>query len=196
MNAKRFFYTLIALHFLLVIAIGGAVYLGDKLLAKQSQKIAQAKAEDELIEQKKRVKKQLEKKITEIGELKTLAEKFLPDTKNQEELVAEFYSISKQYGIDISGLTFNDSGASISSTSQTAPLKDAKGVLVFPFKTSNFTTNFSTLLTFMQALENNRRKIQITNIDLQPTINGQIIVGSMSMESYIRGTAPAPATTK
>jgi hypothetical protein len=189
MNAKRFFYILIALHVVLGAGIGSVVYFGDQLLAKQSKRLAEAKADDELIEQKKRAKKQLEKKIKEISDLKTLAVKFLPDTKNQEELVVEFYNISKQFNIDISGLNFNDSGASISSTSQTTPLKDAKGVLVFPFKTTNFTTDFPTLIAFMQTLENNRRKIQITNIDLQPNTSGQILVGSMSMEAYIKGAS-------
>ena len=194
MNAKRFFYLLIALNIVMVGLIGSGVYLGDKMLAKQSKKIAEAKAEDELIEQKKRVKKQLEKKIKEIGELKALASKFLPDVKNQEELVAEFYSIAKSYKIDIAGLSFNDSGASISSTSQTTPLKDAKNVIVFPFKTTNFTTDFGNLISFMKALENNRRKIQITTIDLQPNTTGAINVGSISMEAYINSPTVAVST--
>ncbi len=194
MNAKRFFYLLIAANIVMVGLIGGALYYGDILLAKQSHKIAEAKAEDELIEQKKRVKTQLEKKIKEIGELKALAIKFLPDTKNQEELIAEFYKIAKSYNIDITGLTFNDSGSSITSTSQTTPLKDAKGVSVFPFKTSNFTTNFTTLISFMQSLENNRRKIQITTIDLQPNTAGTINIGSISMEAYINTGTLTPTT--
>jgi Tfp pilus assembly protein PilO len=194
MNAKQFFFVLVALVVILGGGIGATVYFGNKLLAGQANHIAEARADEELIEQKKEFKKELQKKINEVGELQTLAEKFLPDSKNQEELVVEFYNIAKAHNIQPNGIAFNDSGAAIGSTSQTLPLKDTKNVLVFPFKVQTFTTSFENLIAFLKDIESNRRKLQITNIELQPTKEGQLNVNNITIEAYIKGGAPAPKT--
>ena len=195
MTSKKFFYTLIG-FFVLLIGLGvGTLYFGNSLLSKESKRISEAKANEEILEQKKRVKAQLEKRIKEIDDIKKLAEKFLPDTKNQEELIAEFYAIANKYHIPISGISFNDSGLSVGGQSQTSTNKDLKGVLVFPFKVSGFQTDFTTLINFMNEVENNRRRMQITSIDLQPS-SGLINVGSLSIEAYLRGSVPTKTGAK
>jgi hypothetical protein len=204
MTPKRLFYALSALCALLFIGIGAVVYFGNSFLSKEAAKIADARADDELIEQRKALKNDLAKTIDDYADLKTLATKFLPDSKNQDDLIAEFYKIASDNDIDISGLSFTASGAKISSSSQTTPLKDAKNVLVFPFNVTNFTADFDQLISFMQDLENNRRKLQITQIQLQPDDKtGLISVPSMSVESYIKGVvvnekqpAASPQTTE
>lgn len=197
MTPKRLFLALCILCGLLFAGTAAAVYFGNKILSGEANKIAIARADDELIDKRKALKSDLKKTITDYAELKTLASKFLPDSKNQDDLVAEFYKIANDNNIDISGLTFTASGEKIGSSSQTTPLKDAKNVLVFPFTVTNYTASFNQLIAFMQDLENNRRKLQITQIQLQPDEEtGEISVPSMAIESYIKGVTPSekPAT--
>lgn len=197
MTPKRLFYLLCAICVSLFIGIGAVVFFGNQILSKEASKIADARADESLIEQRKALKKDLEKTISEYAELKTLATKFLPDSKNQDDLVAEFYKIASDNDIEISGLTFTASGDKLGNASQTTALKDAKGVLVFPFTVTNYDASFTQLISFMQALENNRRKLQITQIQLQPDgKTGLISVPSMAVESYIKGAVQSekPAT--
>lgn len=193
MTAKKFFYSMAATLILSIFAVFGMIYLGNNLLKGESQKIADAKANEEILEQKKRVKVQLEKRIKEIDDIKKLAIKFLPTSKNQEELIVEFYAIAKKYNINVTGISFNDSGLAVSGQSQTAVNKELKGVLAFPFRLQNFTTDFATLINFMNEIENNRRRMQITTIDLQPSGNA-INVNGMGIEAYLKGTGSAVAT--
>ncbi len=201
MTPKRLFYAMSVLCGIMFLGIGAVAYLGNSFLSKEAAKIADARADDELIDQRKALKNDLVKTIDDYAELKALATKFLPDSKNQDDLIAEFYKIASNNDIDISGLNFTASGDKISSSSQTTPLKDAKNVLVFPFTVTNYTASFDQLIAFMQDLENNRRKLQITQIQLQPDEKtGLISVPSMAMESYIKGVVvnekPATANTQ
>lgn len=201
MTPKRLFYAMSVLCGIMFLGIGAVAYLGNSFLSKEAAKIADARADDELIDQRKALKNDLVKTIDDYTELKALATKFLPDSKNQDDLIAEFYKIASNNDIDISGLNFTASGDKISSSSQTTPLKDAKNVLVFPFTVTNYTASFDQLIAFMQDLENNRRKLQITQIQLQPDEKtGLISVPSMAMESYIKGVVvnekPATANTQ
>ena len=200
MTPKRLFYGLCAVCSLIILGIGAMVYLGNAFLSKEAARIADARADEELVDKRIALKNDLEKTIDDYTELKTLATKFLPDSKNQDDLIAEFYTIADKSNIMVSGLSFTASGTKVGGQSQTTPLKDAKNVLVFPFTVTNYSASFTQLINFLENLENNRRKLQITQIQLQPDDKtGLINVPSMSIESYIKGAAvsekqPATAT--
>ncbi len=181
-----------------LIGIGALAYFGNSFLSKEAARIADARADEELVDERIALKNDLEKTISDYAELKVLATKFLPDSKNQDDLLAEFYTIAARNNIEISGLSFTASGGKVGGLSQTTALKDAKNVLVFPFSVTNYSASFNQLIAFMEDLETNRRKLQITQIQLQPDDKtGLINVPSMSIESYIKGAVPSekPATT-
>ncbi len=196
MTAKRLYFALIAACVLMLAGIGAGIYYGDQLLAKQAQRIATARAEEELIDQQKKVKTDLEAKIAELAEVEHIAEKFLPEQKNQDILTAEFADIAKRNNIIIQQISYDQSAGSPSQYTQTQALKDLKNVSVLPFSVLTEPVTFEELMNFLKDIENNRRKMQIVNIGVMPITepgpnHGKLNISEMRLEVYVKGTNEA-----
>lgn len=198
MTSKKLFNLLLATCFMLLGVLGGGLYYGDQLLAKQATRIATARADDELVDRKKIIKQSLESKINELSQVNELANKFLPDSKNQDTLLAEFYTIAKNNGVIVTSISF-DGGTGTgtnapSSTSQTKPLQNTKNVLYISFNVQAKAVTYDQLLNFLKAIETNRRKLQVINIGVTPKTDpkdadyGKLSIDELKVEAYLKDT--------
>lgn len=206
LNAKTFFYGQLGLIFIFGAILAAGTYYGNGLLAAKAKKIQEIHADIDLVQEKKAETAKLQKKIDTLADVKDLALKVLPKDKDQASLLAQIYDIAKGFNISLSDISFSSSSKGPSSTSQTEELKDAKSVRVYPLTTGIECVSYPTFLSFLERLEVNRRKAQISSLSIQPIVNkagevstcpnGNISVNDLRIEVYLKNETASPTTTQ
>lgn len=166
---KKVFYVMIGVILLVLIAGGGLFYYVDSLFAENAKELANLKADDLILEEKIRKGRAIEQQLEDIGFLIPVIEEVLPSNKEQSNLVAELTSIESQTGIELQNITFAGSDLSAGadpSLTQTEALESLGTVKLLPITTATQCVSFNQLLDFLEKAEENRRKMQITSIDI------------------------------
>ncbi len=176
------------LGFIIVLVLLGGLFVfsakeANTLLAKQSNKLVGLKAQDQaelnqqtqLYEEKGEVKK--------YSELNTIAQSVVPQDKNQAEAVREIVNLATQSGISkLDSISFPESNLGIgksNSVTQVTPVKAIPGVDVLQITVTQSSSDlvpYSSFITFLSKLEQNRRTAQVSSINITPAQgnNGQI----------------------
>ena len=191
MNSKKVFFVMIGLLSLLGIMLITTVVAGDKLLRKQSDKLASLKLEDQVIEMQQASLVQANKDLQKYAELKSIAKQIVPQDKDQARAAREIISLAEQSSIRISSLTFPSStlgqpvpkapaaaeGAAeppkntAPPVTQVKPVDGIKGLYYLDIaiaSDSNRPVTYNKLVEFLERLENNRRTAQVSQISIQP----------------------------
>ena len=189
MNSKRVFFVMVGLLSVVGILLVATVVAGDKLLRKQSDKLASLKLEDQVIEMQQASLVQANKDLQKYAELKSIAKQIVPQDKDQARAVREIVSLAEQSGIRIASLTFPSStlgqpvpkapateGAEAPKNTappvtQVKPVDGIKGLYYLDIaitSDSNRPVTYNKLVEFLERLENNRRTAQVSQISIQP----------------------------
>lgn len=156
------------------IAVGvGTFYMMRGQLKEKSEEVAELKIEKEVISEQISVYRDAQKKVEDLSYIEDIAEAVLPDTKDQAEGIAELRKFADESGVTIETISFGGSVAADASEleiSQTIAITGLSGVRFLP-TTIQFQpgASFSQVLKFMEKIENNQRKMQITNVSLTPS---------------------------
>jgi hypothetical protein len=201
MTAKKLFFVLLALTVLSIAGSGGIIVLGQGKLKEANARASIAASDADLADQQKSIRQELLEKVSDLQNIKGLAASFLPDTKNQDVLLAELYTIAKQNNIKISAITFDGATVAVGTNNptQTQTLKEIKGVLVLPFSVRvTQEMSYKQLLGFLESFEKNRRKMQITSIGINSKPNDPTLLTlqEMKIEVYVKGGASEPTKTQ
>ena len=198
-KAKKAFYIMIGVLSVTFIAGGGGFYLTDQRLQEKSVKISELKADQAIIEQQVNIYEDARQKIEELSFIEDLANQVLPESKEQAELISEIRTFAELSNMPIQSIDFN-SGNSLTldlDTSQTTPADGIAGVLVLPtnvtFQVSERGPLYSDLIEFLERIENNRRKMQITDITLSPNPENPNLLSAVnvSIDVFVSaGVAP------
>lgn len=109
MNAKRMFYGLVALSFLLCGLVVGAALLGNVVFKKQFERLSELKAKTQILEQQSLSLIKAKQDIEAYNELNEITKQIVPQDKDQARTVREISRIALESGISLSGISFEPS---------------------------------------------------------------------------------------
>jgi len=179
MKAKQLYFVLISCCIISFLCLIGVGYGANKLLGQQAQKLSKLRAdsaaaslqESSIVADKADIKK--------YRELNTIAESVVPQDKDQAEAVQEIVNVAANSGIsNLSSITFpsstlgaTTSGAPKPGLTQLTPVTGISGVYNFQITITQLASNtvpYSSFLSFLTGLEQNRRTAEVTGITVQP----------------------------
>lgn len=214
MNTKRLYYGMAgATVFLCVLVIAGALG-GNMLLKQRASKLESAKLENRLLEEQQTALLKANKDIERYADLEKIANAIVPQDKDQAKTIRELVKIAEDSGIPIASITFPSSnlgqptaapaatgtsgtgttGAATApkpattSVSQVKPADGMPGVYQLEITLSvTKPVPYSSLITFLQKMEQNRRTAQVSGIAIQPDQKNPANVGfTLTVNVFIK----------
>jgi hypothetical protein len=192
MSSKRVYLLLIGCICLLTVGLIGGTYGANALLVSHATHLTALKAKSAAQAQQQLSLNQAKKDIAENADLAKIAKAVVPEDKDQAEAVREIVNIASTYNVSLANITFPASslgGATTGSTttatpsaaaagnsktsklSQLQPVKNIPGVYALQITVQSDALKpvpYSSFISFLKALEHNRRTAQVTNISIQP----------------------------
>lgn len=187
-RAKKTFYILLAVNVLFLLGIAGVYVFASKFAKQKSTSIALAKADVETNDQLITSFKELERSLQKSAELEAIAKEVLPQDKNQSLALNEIQQFGQEVGITIKQVTFNaPAGAKNTGPTLTSPTS-LKGVSVLSVTVRCDKMEYEKLLEFLQKIEGNRRRMQVTSISLAPSSStlGLLERVDLTMDIYLK----------
>ncbi len=209
MNSKRVYYGMLGLVIILVIANFGAVYLGNSLLQKKSKDLVEVKLNSQVLEGQQDSIKQAKQDIDKYSDLYKIANSIVPQDKDQAKAVRELVNIANSNGIVLSTISFpastlgqsavkpkpTDGGnaqpiAAAPAITQVTPVEGIKGVSSLQINIaldSSKPITYTQLISFLEALEQNRHTAQVTNVAVTPDAKDRSkLIFSLTLLTYIK----------
>lgn len=204
MTSKRFFFVMLGAVGILVLLFGGGVYLSNKLLKSESNKLVELKLKDEVLDRRQEDLNRAKRDIDQYSELEAISKSIVPQDKDQAETIVEITNLAKQAGIQLGSIEFPQSQLgqitknakgkaaqpSDSSKTQLTELPDMKGVYVMNITVTSKSTSpvrYKQIIEYLKLLENNRRTAQVTNISITPDADDRnLFEFSITLDTYVR----------
>ena len=197
MNSKRMYYILLGSLVVLVIFLVSSANIATGILAKRSSTLSTLKSQKQVLANEESQLSTDKIELSKYAGLNTIAETVVPQDKNQAEAVREIVNLANMSGIGLlSSITFPASTLGINTPSnskgltQLAPVKNIPGVdelqITVTQNTSSY-VSYSSFLTFLSALEQNRRTSQVSSINIQPDPDNLNLVSfNLVINEYVR----------
>lgn len=208
LNVKRFTYVMIALTILFCIALVGVGVAGNMLFKKQSDKLNNLRAENQVIKEQEISLIKAKKDIEKYQPLNEIAKSVVPQDKDQAKTVREINAIASRAGIKLEEIAFTSSNLGQNSApapttsgeskpapktqtaplSQVKPLDGIKGVysLEISIDGGGDPVSYYRFLQFLELLESNRRTAHVSQISLKPTQNSSGVTFSLKLNAYVK----------
>ena len=196
MNSKRLYIVLLSVIALLALGLLGGAYAVSQLLSGQSKDLVDKRLQIAVLNQEQTELTKAKKDIEKYQSLAVIAESVVPQDKDQAQTVRQIVSIANSSGISLSSITFPSStlGASVASSkdslSQLTPVKGISGVYDLQITVQSDASKpvaYDKFLSFLDALEHNRRTALVSNISIQPnTLNRNNVSFNLVLDEYIK----------
>lgn len=210
MNSKKMSYFMLGLVGVLGFVILASVVMGDILLHKTSNKLANLKIDNQVIESQQTSLITANKDLQKYSELKSIAKQIVPQDKDQARATREIISLADQVGIKISSITFpastlgqtppkaaastDDATATpkviTPSVTQVKAVEGIKGLYQLDITVVSDTTQPATykqIISFLTKLEQNRRTAQVSQITILPdSLNRSGLNFTITVTVYIK----------
>jgi len=214
MSAKRLYYVLVGGLVLLAVALVAGAYGTNSLLANESHTLTTLKAKDQALAQEQVSLAKAKQDIKQYASLKQITQAIVPEDKNQAEAVREIVNIADANNVSLAAVNFPASslgntttGSTATSTpaattpapapnaktgalSQLLPVKNISGVYELPITVQGDPkqpVRYDKFVSFLTALEHNRRTAQVSNISLTPsTDNPNLLSFTLNLNEYIK----------
>lgn len=162
-----------------VIFLAG-LYFANKSFTKLANDTNKLRAETQINQKKLEIYKQSKDKSKSLEHVEDLAQQILPTTHNQSATVAEISQFASRTGLKVADITFDAPSPSAKKNTKkdknVKTKKLPKGVEAIPMTLSlREGARYDNILEFLKILENNRRKMQVTNISLTPSEENRAI---------------------
>ena len=208
MSSKKLYFVLIGLIVLLGAGTIGGAYEADQLLQQRSTVLVNQKATSAGLDGQQQQLIKNKKDIATYQDLNTIAKTIVPQDKDQAQAVLEIVRLAQQSNISrLSTITFPSStlgtkpaAGSTTTTpaaptgnnalTQLIPVKGIPGVYDLQITIQQSTSTavpYSTFITFLQKLEQNRRTAQVSNISVTPdSKNPNLVSFTLIIDEYIK----------
>ena len=199
MTSKKLFFILIGILVLLAAITGGGVYLGNNFLKERTQEIVSLKAQSLALDEQQRSLVKAKQDINVHSDLENIAKVIVPQEKDQARTVREITRFAEESGVGISSITFPASTLgqqttgkrpAASAKSQVEPVEGIPGVSRLEITVQSDTASpvlFTSLLDFLERLEQNRRTSHVTNLTVTPSSNNRnFVTFSLIINVYIK----------
>lgn len=178
---------------LLLLAVGSIVglYFANQHLTKLAQATARLEADVILQEKQLAAYQKTASRVNELQEVSELAERVLPEQQEQSLTVAEISRFAQRSSLQIKELNFVDPPEEQKGKKKKDEKKSVlpKGVIITPIViTFQENARYDYFLEFLRAIEDNRRKMQVTNISLTPDEENRTLLKdvSVSINLYVK----------
>jgi hypothetical protein len=189
MTTKRVFYIMVGLICTTALGIIALIYMGNKMLVEQSNKLVDLKATNEVLENQVISLAKAKQNIEKYKNLEELTQTIVPQDKDQARVTREIIALAEESGFKIKSVTFPASNlgtkvapppSSENQTQQTTqpapnPISQAKPVQgmngVYSLEANiapEGSVNYYQFISFLSKLEKNRRTAQVTSIKIDP----------------------------
>lgn len=197
MNSKILRWILIGTLGLLFVGLLAGTYEVDNLLGSQANKLISLKAKSLALATEQQGLIKAKQDIKTYSSLSQIAKAVVPQDKDQAEAVREIVNIAASNGISLSAISFPAStlGTTTTSTgttslSQLQPVKNITGVYQLQITVvgdSSKPVAYDKFVSFLVALEHNRRTAQVSSISIQPNaINRSLLTFTLNLNEYIK----------
>ncbi len=193
MTPRRMNHVLKITILLLVIVVAGGIYFADKQLKSIASDTARLRAQVEIGDKQLTTYQATKQKVDSLSYVQELAGKVLPEQQEQSLTVAEISQFALRARLTVEDITFVDTTKTnttkTKSTDKKAKSTIPKGVSVIPMSIKfQDGSRYDYLLEFLKSIEDNRRKMQVTNISLTPDVDNRALLKSVTVELnlYVR----------
>ncbi len=152
MNAKRAFYGLIIVSFLLCGLIISTAVLGNIVFKKQFEKLSQLKARNQVLEQQSLSLIKAKQDVEQYSELNDITKQIVPQDKDQASTVLEINRIAQESGIRLSSISFEPSTLGDSRPVTPTPSSNSEGSSSTPEQAATSPSVTSKALTQVQPV--------------------------------------------
>jgi hypothetical protein len=201
MNSKKVSFVLMGALSLTMLLLFIVAYEANGVLGGASKNLSLAKAAAQAANDQTIQLTKNKQDITKYSELNTIAQKIVPQDKDQAEAVSEIVKIAGDSGIgQLSAITFPASTLGTVNTgstvrlppglTQVTPVKGISGVYDFQITITQSSADevpYNTFINFLSNLENNRRTAQVSSITVTPDSNKAGLVSfTLIIDEYIK----------
>lgn len=196
MNSKRTFFLLIGINCLLVVGVFVAAMQIDQLLTKKSQDLVNQRLEIQTLDAQNDALGKAKKDVAQYQSLADIAKSIVPQDKSQAQTVREIVNIAAANGIKLGSISFPSSSLgdttsdSKLSLSQLEVVKGIPGVYslqVIIQSDPNSPVPYDKVISFLGALEHNRRTALVSNLTLAPdSKNASNLSFTITLDEYIK----------
>lgn len=194
MTPKRMHTILLCILGLLIAVTIGGLYFANQRLTSIANETARLSAEIEVSNKQIDTYTLTKIKVDSLDYVGELAGKVLPEDKEQSVVVAELSQFALRANLTVAGIEFADPASSSSGDKKKSTIP--KGVEVIPIVVKFNNARYEDLLEFLRTVENNRRKMQINNINLQPDEDDRTILSEVSVAINLYAKKPADSEKK
>jgi len=196
--------TFFVLSFLLILIIGGIIgstFYAVGYMRKKSQAISDIKAQNDLFDERSVAAQVSKKQLVQYKSFDAVADRILPKDKAQSNSLVELNKLANNQGLNVLAITYSDgkpaAGTAATTTttttapklSQTFPVDGLPNILGMQVNvTYSNAIPYAKLLSYLDSIEKNQRKIQVTSLELQNFDPSQSLVQlkSASMRFYLK----------
>lgn len=212
MTSKRLYFVLIGTIVILFVALIGGTYQVNETLTSRAKKLTSLKAKNAALAQEQIVMKKAKQDIKTYSELQKITRSIVPEDKSQAEAVREIVKIAADNGVELASITFPAStlggpatavkpdtaatppaaanSSKTGSLSQLMPVKSIPGVYQLNITVQSDTSQpvrYDKFISFLGALERNRRTAQVSTISLEPDKeNRNFLSFTLNLNEYIK----------
>jgi len=188
LDAKLFFWVLIAINVLLIGATLVVFTQASSAGEKKSQKIAEFKANDQANDQLISYYKVLQSTLNANKDIETVINKVLPADKDQSAALAELDKFSKSNSVPIQLISFSPGTNKGTGKTLTSP-SGVKGVSVISVALSCSNVTYDNFINFLKTIENTQRRMQVTSLNITPNDTNPDLLNrvDMTVDIYLKG---------
>lgn len=196
MNSKTLYYIMLGGICVMLIGLVGGAYAADKLLTAESNTLVANRLDGDVLDEQQSELLRAKQEIKKYQELANIAKNIVPQDKDQAQTIRQIVSIANTNGVALSSITFPSStlGAAdkkgAADLSQLSPVKDVAGVYSLQLTVQSDVTKpvpYSKFISFLDALEHNRRTALVQSITIQPdTKNRSNLSFALVLSEYIK----------
>lgn len=206
MSSKRTYFLLIATIGLLFLGLIVGAYATNKVFTAKADKLLELKAKNQALSEEKIGLAKAKRDLEKYAELQKITKQIVPADKNQAAAVREIVNIAAANNVSLSAINFpastlggtpNAIGSRTTATpvvsnklTQVEPVKNIPGVYVLPITVQgnpDTPVEYSRFISFLRALERNRRTAQVSSISLEPyKDNPGLLTFTLTLNEYIK----------
>lgn len=177
MTSKKLNRVLIGVISLLVLLLVASVYLGMSTLESSAENLEEAKVQQEVTDSQELALIQAKADIDEYSELEELAQRIIPQEKDQARTVREVLVIAEDAGVSLTTISFPSSSlgaeqaANQSVVTQATPVEGIPDLLELQMSLSvseESQVTYGQFIAFLEGLEQNRRTSQMESVTIIP----------------------------
>jgi hypothetical protein len=151
-SAKKVFYGLVIISFVLCSLIIGSAVLGNTVFKKQFERLSELKARSKVLEQQSISLIKAKQDVENYSELNDITKQIVPQDKDQARTVREIIRIAQESNVRLSGISFQPSSLGDSRPAATATTEEGASTSTSPEEAANSPAATDKALTQVQPV--------------------------------------------